>query len=162
MSAYAEIYGKDVSKEKLEVYAMLLKDMPLNQLEGALAECAKNCQYFPTVADIRATISRRLQQADQFGAEKAWNVFLSRFGAWHPDTGLSSSAPKPDPAGEYAERQIGSFVRFAASEIQHEAFIRKEFIDAYKRFHETGGMLAPSREEAARFLESLRKGELPE
>jgi len=162
MSAFAEIYSKEVSKEKLELYAMLLKDTPIDQLERALPLCARTCNQFPTVADILKSINTQIKAEEHFKAEKQWQVFKQMFGCWHPDLGLSPNAPELDAAGEYALRQIGGLKRFAASELAHENFIRKEFIEAYERFHETGGMLAPTRQEAAKLLDKLSKGESSE
>lgn len=160
MTAWNEIYGKEPSKEKLQLYEMLLKDLSIGQLERALPRVSQTCKFYPTPADIREATTEVVRQTELFAAEKAWESFKRLFGCWHPDIGLSENAPKLDPAGEYAMRIIGGVQRFANSEYTEEHFIRREFLDAYKRYKETGGMLAPTREEARQLLDRIMNGDL--
>jgi hypothetical protein len=111
-----------------------------------------------------AIIVRHMSQPDDtMAAEQAWMDFKKLFkNHWHPDVGFYGDYPRLSPAGEYAMRVIGGVTRFAETEIQHEGFIRKEFIEAFHRFKETGGYLGPTREEAKAFIEKLQNRKLPE
>lgn len=163
LSALSEIHNQPASKEKIRLYAELLADAPVDALAVAFRKSAQQCRHFPTIADIRNILQTDLQQVERFDGEESWDrVKLIFRKHWHPDIGFHSNPPNLDPAGEYALRQIGGMKRFANSDIAGENWVRKEFLEAYQRFHETGGRLAPSREEAAKLLDKLKRGELSE
>lgn len=128
-----------------------------------LARASRECRFFPTPADIIERIPRRasVEEREEFDAEEAWDRFKVRFKKWHPDIGLDVA--EETKAFKYALNQIGGFERFAKSEIAHENFVRKEFIEAHQRYDKTGGRLAPSREEAKQLIERLKveQGEKP-
>lgn len=163
MSALSEIHNQPASKEKIRLYVELLADIPVEFLALAFRKAAQQCRHFPTIADIRNIVQTDTQAIERFDGEEAWDRVKVIFHKhWHPDIGLHGNPPELDPAGEYALRQIGGMKRFASSDIASENWVRKEFLEAYQRFHETGGRLAPTREEAAKLLDQLKRGELPE
>ena len=67
-----------------------------------------------------------------------------------------------DAATDYAVRQCGDLPRLAAIDPSKVEFVRKDFIAHYKRYRETCGMLAPSREEAQQMLNALLQRRLLE
>ena len=165
MAAYSEITGQDVTDEKLKVYAVLLRDVPLDRLSFALEQAARirgnGPGGFPTPADILRFVKQQDAATVELEADKAWVTFKRIFSKhWSPDVGLFGNPPELDEAGEYALRTIGGFLRFGESRVEHEGFIRKEFLAAYQRYHDTGGLQFPTREQAGRLLEKLQK-ELP-
>lgn len=161
MKKLAAAFNQEVSEERIAVYASTLGDLSVEQLDAACQRCLEHCRFFPTISEIREQVHLDVKHLDQFNAEVAWGIFRENFRSWFPDVGVTGK-PKPlGEAGEYAALLIGGYGRFAASELAHENFIRSEFIAAYQRYRDTGGYLAPTREQAAALLEKLR-GELPE
>lgn len=154
MDKLAAAYSTEVSEERQAIYIAALSDMSIEDLDAAFLHSVRTCKFFPTIAEIRAAVN-----PDRLNAEKAWLVFKKRFQSWHPDIGFSN-APEADEAGRYAERSIGGVARFAQSEIVHEHFIRAEFIEAYNRYRETAGHLAPTKEQAEQMLAKLQRKEL--
>ncbi len=156
-------FNQEISEARMALYAEALMDLSPEALETAFRQCVQTCHFFPTVADIRDQVRKQLDATDTFNAERSWVLFKQLFSRWHPDVGfLDNDLPELDEAGEYALRTIGGFSRFSQTEKANENFIRKEFIAAYQRYRETGGYLAPTREQAAALLDKLKKGELPE
>ncbi len=113
---------------------------------------------------------------DQFAAEKAWADLP--LGSWFGESLLPtmcSTRPKnhkgriqeynggflvyPEPldaATDYAVRIVGGFDRIANAGGDKELdFIRRDFLQAHKRYSETVGLIAPSREEAKGFFDSI-------
>lgn len=151
-----------MTKELLNTYLQILNDYDPEYLGVALSIASKECRFFPVPADIidRMPKDANPKEIALFEAEEAWDKFKDNFHCYHPDLGYRG--PKPDAAMEYAMRQIGGFERFSTTLVENENFIRKEFIEAHMRFDSTGGRLAPTRDEAKRLLDRLKKGELPE
>lgn len=163
LSALSEIHNQPASKEKVRLYTELLADVPVDALSVAFRKAAQQCQRYPSIAEIRGLVRSETNAIERFDGENAWDLVKVIFRKhWHPDIGFHGDPPRLDAAGEYALRQIGGMKRFAQSDIAGENWVRKEFLEAYQRFHETGHRLAPTREEAVNLLDKLKRGELPE
>ena len=52
----------ELPPDKLKVYTELLQDIPMDNLEKAIIECAKTRRFFPTVSEIR-------EEAKKFSAD---------------------------------------------------------------------------------------------
>ncbi len=162
MTGFSEIYGREVTKEMIRLYSELLADISIETLEIALRLASQSCTRFPTVADIRGQVQKQVVAEDQMHAEMAWDLvqrILSKH--WHPDIGFHSNPPEIDGPTEHALRQVGGYRRLNETPVDNLNFIRRDFLEAFKRYRETAGYLAPSRQEAAAFLDSLKRGELP-
>ena len=115
-----------------------------------------------TEHDAPDRVPTRARHPGALAAEQQWDRFLWNFAhQWHPDIGLCADAPKLNPAGEYALRQIGGYPGFAGSKHEHEGLMRDRFMEAYGRFHIEGGEQTKfSQELSERLLKQLR-GEEP-
>ena len=162
MQKLASAFNQEMTEARAAIYMEALIDIPVETLDAAFRNALHTCRFFPTIAEIRGFTVKQLEAADLMNAEKAWTTFKSLYGHWHPDVGFHGTLPKLDEAGEWAMRQIGGIARFHVSEIADEAFLRRDFIQAYQRYRETGGYLAPTREQAAELLAKLCTGELPD
>ena len=151
-------FGQEMNPERMIIYAEALQDLSIDALETAFRQCLQTCKFFPTVADIRGQIAKQLESSDHFNAERAWTMFIEIFNHfYHPDIGVYENAPQLDEAGKYALRTIGGIQRFKNTMIVEQNFVKKDFITAYLRYRETGGYLAPTRDQAAVLLDNLRK-----
>lgn len=158
------MYGKtlDDFPERFDEFLDEFKNETPEVLDEAFKSARGNCKEFPTPYDVRQQIREKQKSEDLFGAEKAWDLAVRvshKF--WHPDIGYYRDCPVIDGPTEHAIRQIGGMRRLNSMLIDQQDFVRRDFIAAYKRHMDTGGYLAPSRMEAAKLLESLKRGELP-
>jgi hypothetical protein len=155
---------------QIQLFREFLKDLTPAEMKEAVSHAILNCKFMPTIAELRSFAGRSAAQQKQLetavgsvAAEREWEAVLAhvnRYGGtvYPGDPKLLLSA-----AGEYAFRQIGwrDGLLNTAPEDLHWA--HKEFVAAYTMHGETGGLLAPSREEARRLLASLHgeRKELP-
>lgn len=176
----AEAFGVEVTRQRIEIYEQSLGDIPLPQLEAAFQSALKTCQRFPSIAEIRAQAAKQTAAEDQFEADKAWNdvkQMLRRhwFGELMPvmvftkpenwqgriqehNGGFLLFPPPLDAATDYAIRLAGGFERIVSSDgTSEQDFIHRDFLANFKRHRETQGLLAPSREDAQKFLEKLQQ-----
>jgi hypothetical protein len=162
MIGFGDVYRCEVTTEQIELYALFLCDLTPQQLEFAFFQAGRSCTRFPTPADVLRCVEKNLDEITSQDGDAAWLTFRKIFERyWHPDIGISPDAPQLDPAARYAVEMIGGFHRFGTTERKNENFIKREFIEAYKRYRTTA-RLGPSRAEAAALLEQLKPKQLPE
>lgn len=184
MASLAEAYGVELTKQRIEIYEHALNDIPLSELEHAFESALKTCPRFPSVAEIRGQIQKAIERQDNFDAEKSWDdVRWTAREFWRgADLGIQPWCmesiparyadrveakefrggfliyPKPfDAHVDFAIRYVGGFDRIAQLADSEHDFVRRDFIQAYKRFSETSGYLAANREEAAQLMGILQK-----
>lgn len=184
MNKLAAAYGVEATEERQAVYLDALADLAIGELERAFRQCLNECKFFPAIAEIRAAVEKTYRVQDQFDAEKAWDwvkqiIRKHWFGEWMPVMshikpehysghvavcrgGYLLYPPAFDGITEYAIRQVGGIERIINATDENHDFIRRGFLEAFKRHRETGGYLAPSRLEATALLDKLRRKELPE
>ena len=142
---------------------------------------------FPTPAEVMKRLRARASEMDQFESEKAWAdvrwviqqcwygpelailpLYVSKgfeIGPHMRDRVVKTESmggfkilPKPfDTRTDFAIRNVGGLQRIAEAGPKDHDFIRKDFIQAHRRFTATAGYLAPSREEAKALLEGMKK-----
>ena len=154
--------AEEITDELLDVYYTGLSDIPLTNLEVGFQRSLRECEWFPSVAQIR----QRCGQNRQVRGEAAWDVLrqiLDNY--WHPDIGFyDSKGQKTDgppalmtPAMQYAVRQCGGILRLWNSSDEDLPFIRRDFLQAFERFDLEGGeQVRMSHELAKRTLEQLQ------
>ena len=157
MVKFAEIpsYQVEVTEEKIAVYTELLCDLDPVTLDHSCREAAKCCKRFPTPADIREQAASWQTDASQLEAERAWET-LQTFGHQHSydetgnfrDCWAGGKAVRPElPAAiEYAMRQCGGPFGVFECKPENTHFVRRDFMEAYKRFKETKGLQLPAHE----------------
>ena len=161
LMAFAEIHNRRFTPELLKIYAAALADLSLEQLDGAIALALRKLGRFPAPSDLRGFVEARTEARELFAGEEAWGLVKRIFARhWHPDLGLYGEAPALDAAAEYALQTIGGYRRFAQSEIAAENWLRKDFLEAFGRYHATSGRLAATREEARTLLAELERKRL--
>lgn len=60
----AAFSNTELTKDKLTLYAELLQDVPMENLEKAMVECAKTVKFFPSVAEIRQEANKQAKPDD--------------------------------------------------------------------------------------------------
>lgn len=53
MAVFASVYPVDLSKEKTEVYSVMLADIPAEVLDATTKQLLSTCKFFPSIAEIR-------------------------------------------------------------------------------------------------------------
>lgn len=165
LAIYGANYRQEVSAAQARIYEEYLGDVPERELREGLERALLECRYFPNVADIRSCLrkpaeeSLRVEEArDSLEAERAWKGLEGRRDRWGMDLtpvfsgGKFTYPPALDAATEHALAAIGGWERFCNYEHDLYGLMRKDFFAAYKYHSSTGGLLAPSRGEAARLL----------
>ena len=75
ITATAEIYGRQLSKEAVKLYIALLKDYPFQDIEQAIQKCLTTNEMFP----VPAAILNQLNAGNDINAkaELAWSYVLN-------------------------------------------------------------------------------------
>lgn len=108
----------------------------------------------PPIAFILGRCANR-----ELAAEQSWVLIDQIFRKhWHPDIGMTPSAPKLDGATEYALRQIGGLQTMFDTPTDKQAFLRRDFLAAHQRYSEEGGQQNRlSQELAEKTLRALKE-----
>jgi len=165
--AIAAAVQAEVSTETYKVYVHALQHIPLADLEVAGARCIAEIKWWPKIPEILARVPnspQQIQQREQLEAEQTWNVIT--YFAGGRQCICDGMGQELTEAGKYALRILGGWqpicdvlIHRPSADAVH--FLKKNFLDGYTRHKETGGLLAPSREEARRLLAGLQ-GEMKE
>jgi hypothetical protein len=127
-----------LTEKDFALYADVLSDLSVEQVDAAFLAASRTCRFFPTPADIRAQIDGADKNALQLEAERALENFERWLDRWyHPDCGILRGAPSLDRVTEHAARAAGSFTYLASCSEQDLIWARKRFIESYVRVHET-------------------------
>jgi len=105
--------------ESMEMYTMLLEDLPVDVLRSAVLECANTCKFFPTIAEIREK-TNALLHPDLPAAGEAWGeaVDMMRFRghSWEPHFDNPVTQRCVEAMGWYylcmSENQVADRARF--------------------------------------------------
>ena len=160
--AIAAAVQAEVSTETYKVYVQVLQHIPLADLEAAATRCMSEIKWWPKIPEILERLPngpRQIQQREQLEADQVWNA-ISHFAGGHSCICGGIGQPLTE-AGRYAVTQVGGW-RAICNVVLAERpsadsvhFLKENFLEAYARHAETGGLLAPSREEARRLLAGL-------
>lgn len=162
---FGEIFRQPITSPLVSIWMEHFAGVSPEVLETALRRAEHESEFFPTPASVMKLIDRPEVESETLDAEKAWAGLEKRRREWGADltplfmAGELHHPPPLDAPTEYALAAIGGWSRFCDYDLDTYAFLRRDFIAAFKRFRETGGLLAPSREEAKRLLAQVR--ELP-
>ncbi|MGC1107111.1 MAG: hypothetical protein WA876_11280 [Candidatus Acidiferrales bacterium] len=159
---FGELFAREITPELVSAWCMLLGDIEPRLLDQACDRTARTCKFFPTVADVRAQLDQAAATAFELDAERAWHELLAwvkRF--FHPDLGVTCSAPQLDPAIEFAARAAGGFRWLETCSESELQWAKKRFVEALSRQNkagETAQLLGDG--EAKRALRILKAGPL--
>ena len=161
LTIFGEIYRQEVTATRMRVYRMALEQkLTAEQLELACQLATETCNFFPTPAEILSAVKTQVNDQESLDGERAWENFQEYILRWGTDrTPLFSGGrviypPDLDPATEYALRQVGG-VHYVGRLPEDQVFwVRKNFLESYKRFNETDGLKQiPGREELRELLQ---------
>lgn len=160
----ARTYRQSLTAEEASVYTEWCKAIPVSQLEQVFREAMEaSPSFMPTGPAISAAWKSKEPKKDMLNSEREWDAILAhvlKYGAvcYPSDKKLEVSA-----SGEYSLRQVGGAdwrQAIAAADDDRLHWLRANFIECWNRHAETGGLLAPSREEAKRMLDIAKRGHL--
>ena len=78
-------------KDSLEVWYMLLKDIPCEELQARVMEYITNNKFPPTIADLREV---KVEEDDWSKGWEEIQLAIRKFGAWRKDEALDSLSPR--------------------------------------------------------------------
>jgi hypothetical protein len=141
------------------VYLEQLRGLSRGNLEQATVRTIREWDKPNMMPPIKFILDRAVENL-QVQAEAAWmSVERLVFKVWHPDVGWPGGMkPDIDPATEYAIRQCGGMRRIHDVELDATQFVRRDFLEAFKRFTAEGGaQVALSEKQAAGILGGIQK-----
>jgi len=169
LAQYGAAYHQDVSPAQAKLYLLHLQDVPPDRLAYALHAVLDACRFFPSIADIRMLAgfdekkqAKQEQAEDELEAQKAWDTLQAYIVLWGADlypslhAGKWTEPPELPAATGHAVRQCGGYYKVATATTENVHFIRRDFLQAFQYYRETGALAAPSREEAKRLLGNVR------
>jgi hypothetical protein len=170
LAQYGAAYHQDVSPAQAKLYALHLRDISPERLVPALRRALDVCRFFPSIAEIRMLAGadekqqiKQEQAQDELEAKKAWDTLQNYIALWgadlHPSlhAGKWKKPPELTAATGYAVRQCGGYYKVATATVENVHFIRRDFLQAFQYYRETGALAAPSREEAKRLLGKVQE-----
>ena len=83
MAAMGEVFGGDITQQKIEIYDRALSDIPIDKLESAVWQIIKTRKTasFPKVGEIREAISGDVEDIAQYALRKL-EAAMARVGAY--------------------------------------------------------------------------------
>lgn len=132
----------------------ILSDLTDEQLKAGLIGAARTCTKFPTPADIRNCATEGQGSRLELEAENALNEIdrlIDRHGCeWIPQ------GQHPTGIAGLALRAIGGVVAYACRDEKSAPFMRKDFVDAYKRYSQTEPLDSNGKALKGEFADAIR------
>ncbi len=169
-AVFQEHYRQELSPELFEIYARALCDLSPGELERACLTLLRSSKFFPKVAEILEVAKPSRSDQATLEAERAWENYQRRIHTWwRDDEGLERPLasrgkliypPALDAATDYAVRACGGRLAIEYCSLERFPFLRRDFLAAHVRFHQTDGLKAlPARvaDLAPELRESVQK-----
>lgn len=163
MMIAAEIYEKEISKEKLQIYFATLINYPIDAVVHGIQSHMRDTKhgtFFPKPADIvRHIEAAGVSQEDR--SELAWMEIENAIRM----IGSYGTLKLEDKVALAAVKSLGSWKDLCMTDIDKMQWKRKEFIEAYKTFSNTPLEMLPKSLPGIEELHNQRlesKGQLSE
>lgn len=138
----------------IDAYEGLLVDLPLSDLRAGLIAAGRTCTRFPTPADIRKHTEEAQAPRLDMEAEAALieiDRLIDRHGCeWIPRNQM------PQGLAKLALKAIGGMMAYACRDAKSEPFMRRDFIEAYKRYSKTEMLDSNGRQIQGEFADAIR------
>ncbi len=163
---FGSLHQREITPLLIGAWCELLGDLRPEAIESGCIQTAKSCRFFPTPADIWTKLEEAAAKSLDLEAKRAWKDLLRHIEVYHGYPVLGED-PQPEPllppAIEQAVEAAGgiSYIRDCSEE--KIVWCRKDFLSAYKQFHETRSLeAAVGSSEAKRILAKDSGGTKPE
>ena len=118
MTGIAELFGKPMSKDLMEIYWMACVEMPIQAFREAATKAAKSCEFIPKPVDF-------LKQALEYE--------LTALEAWAQAVGsFSGMRSPPNSVRDKAVDMIGGWNMIGQCNYDKLPFLEKRFCEAYE------------------------------
>jgi hypothetical protein len=127
MTMIAEVYGKEITQQKLALWFDLLGDCDIAELERAAREHMLTSKFMPTPAEL----IERMHPAVDRKAMLAWAevpILLRN----------SRYAKSPDPVTEKVVQDLGGWFALGQKTTEQLVWVAKEFAQRYEMYSELG------------------------
>lgn len=150
----------ELTDDNIRAYYQWLRDVPERDFQWVFESGMKTSGNFPpTGSTLKDLWEKRQNKSDDLAAEQEWELCCNHVRDYGEQTFQSDRPLWLSNAGEKAFREIGwrlGLVRVLDCDAKGMEFAHKRFVAAYKLHVETGGLLAPTREEARKMLDKIR------
>lgn len=126
----------ELTPDDYALYADLLSELSVEQLDACWRKAMKSCEYFPVPAQILAQVEKAHDNAKALDAEGAWQKLL-RYIEQHylgGDVGLRQGAPQLPPAIAYAALAAGGIAWIEGCPQDQVQWAKKNFLEAYQQY----------------------------
>jgi hypothetical protein len=131
LKALSVPFGREVSRELLEVYRVALDDLTDTELQTAAAKAIRHCRFFPPPAELRALAGRGGEKALKAEAAEAWGRVQEALDALQEDDGVDFGL-----IANAVVRNMGGWARMWNEPFRALPFVRKKFEELYEAFAE--------------------------
>jgi hypothetical protein len=145
-----EHFQTEISSQLADIYLCALRELTIEELDRGCSMALRTCKFFPRLAEILELAKPPANDLILLEAERAWENHQRRIGFFCCDEsgielpryqgGKAIQPPALDPATEYAVRQCGGRYAIEYCNPENLHFVRRDFISAYSRFAQTGGL----------------------
>lgn len=177
LAIFGANYGRLLSEAQAGIYETYLPAVPVADLKAGFERALRTCGRFPTVADLTRCIlapekeKREIESLElAVKAERAWQLLEERREEWGLELlpmysgGKVHHPPELDAPTENALRACGGWERFCSYDPEYYGLMRKQFIEAYGRYEQTGGYKTIGKAEDQKLLAQVQSfaKQLPE
>lgn len=121
---FAELRGKTLSPEAIELYFRAMHSWSLADFKAAAELLLRTSQFMPTPFDFE-----ELRKAGRPVPAEAWSTARAVAKTWRPNTATPSSG---NALIDRAVESIGGYRAIAMHSIETMGFLEKRFIDAFE------------------------------
>ena len=131
----AEVFDKDFSRPVMDMYFIALKQFPIYQVERALEKVVLSCKFFPRPAEIVEFISGcsgKIEDVAHAQADAVINAIRKK-GSY------KSVKFKDQITTTVIQNTFSGWIKMCSESLElNEKWIRKDFVEAYKRYAALG------------------------
>lgn len=150
LAVFQAHYRQNLTPELFEIYVGELDGLTHDELNRGCRSCLRTSQFMPKISEILAAARPGVSDAILLAAERAWEDYQGRLQTYCCDDngfelpvcrgGKLVYPPALDAATDYAVRQCGGRYAMEYGKPEELHFRRRDFIAAYVRHAETGGL----------------------
>ena len=130
------------NEQQVGIYAMMLKDIPVEHLSAVIVQVIRECKFVPTVAEIMDRYQELTTDSLPGGAEDGWISVTKAL-----QSGLTSPKKTPKFRDALTQKTVEAMPWQALCESDNIMADRAHFLKIYKQFEErreTIGKLTPA------------------
>lgn len=148
-----------LTEDNVRAYLQWLRDIPEGEMENVLRTAMKESpDFIPPAPKIGAIYDQKARDRDRLDGDREWDKILAHVQNYGAVCYPSDPLLALDARSEYALRIVGGSdwrQAIAGADAERLHWLHENFVTAYNRHADTAGLMAPSRDEARKMLDSV-------